>query len=244
MTNTSFFDGSSPILTPEQYLGTDRPKLPETFFLFFYDSPRMKALLKTNKPDKVRNIPGSHIVAEGIGYKKMMMGCDMSVFMLELLMACGVKRFVVFGTACSITEKIGFKDICVVEKAVCEEAVSMHYGPYIREVAATSRINGTLCQCAEEISLPAPLVKTCTIPALFRETEGKIGKLRSEEVSVLDMESSALITAANSKRAEISFLFFISDRIIDKKWEKEERMDFAAEGRLIDGLLSSGSFTP
>ena len=237
MSSPSFFDDSNPVLTPELYLGLNRPVLPETFFLFFYDSPKMKELFKISKPIKICNIPGSHFELEGFGYKKMLMGSDMSVFMLELLIACGVKRFIVFGTACAVVESLKISDMCIVEKAVCEEAVSMHYASYKGEIAAAVNSNVLLKQCMEEISLPVKAVKTCTIPAIFRETEGKIKQWRSESVSVLDMEASALMSVANFRNVEISFLFFISDRIIGGNWERGESIKYNNEFQLIDRLL-------
>ncbi len=237
MTVPSFFDDSTPVLTPDLYLGSNRPVLPETFFLFFYDSPKMKELHKMNRPLKIANIPGFHFVVDGVGYKKMLMGSDMSVFMLELLIACGAKKFIIFGTACSIEENIKLNDLCVVETAICEESVTMHYVSYKREIAAVVNSNVILKQCMDEVSIPVKAVKTCTIPAIFRETEGKIKQWRSENVSVLDMEASALMTVANFRSVEISFLFFISDRIIDGKWECGNKLDFCSEGLLIERMI-------
>ena len=233
-----FYDATQTLLTPEKYLGEERPKLPGTFFLFFYDSQTMKDLNRTQKPVKVKNIPGVHFESGGAGYKKMMMGSDMSVYMLELLMACGVNNFIVFGTACSLVEEIKPNQLCLLTSAVCEEGVSMHYAPYAREVTAHN-INAEIVRAAYKTGIPLHAVKACTIAAIFRETAGKIESLRREGVSVLEMEASALISAANSKKASISFLFAVSDRIIGTEWQKWGDLQFNSETELINNLMQA-----
>lgn len=224
------------LLTPEKYLGEKRIQVPETFFLFFHDAPILREIRQKSEEVKVPGIPGCHYVYQGKGFRKMLMGSDMSAFLLELLIACGMKKAHLFGTACLIADDGDVDSLHMIDMAICEEGVSKHYGNEDRLIAPVNNLNCAMHNLAEGCGVKVSQAISATTSAVFRETEEKVGDWKEEGATVIEMEAASLFAVANHRNIGIGYVTSISDRMTQTGWERIAPK-FEEETTLIRKLL-------
>ena len=221
-----FYSKSQPIITPKDLI-TSSP-VPETFVLFFFSSSFQNSL-KDKK--KWPGLPPDYYQFNNIGIKRLPMGAPMATLTLELLIESGAKKFIVIGTACSLNKNLISSTPVLINSAIREEGVSFHYLPYSRLIKNTSSQDKTLQQF-----LNIPAVQSYTTSAFFRETEKKILNVMQEGSSVIEMEAASLMAVAKFRKVSLSVIVFISDSIIDLKWEQYKR-DYKNENQMIEKII-------
>ncbi|GEM_PF-5416498 len=224
------------LLTPDDYLGEKKPVLPETFFLFFHDSQVLKDIQGLSKPLRAKGIPGVYHVYKGMGFRKMLMGADMSAFLLELLAACGVKKTYFFGTACLLDDMADGSSLHIIDMAIREEGVSTHYGAEDRIIAPQKSLNCEIHLLSEKLDIKVEQAISVSTAGVFRETEEKVVQWKKEGATLIDMEASAMFAVANFLDIAIGYVTSISDRISEGKWKRMD-MDFQNEKKLLKAMI-------
>jgi uridine phosphorylase len=139
--------------------------------------------------------------------------------MLELLIARGRRRFLVFGTAGALSNNIACGDLIVPISAVQDEGTSYHYLPPSRDVYASNSIVEDLKGILEEYNCRYVTGKIWTTDAFYRETLAKIKRRQLEGCLTVEMETSALFVVAKFRKVEIGLILYGADNVNRNKWD-------------------------
>lgn len=167
-------------------------------------------------------------------------GAPASTLTLELLIAAGTKEIIIIGTAGSINPNIKIGDILLPTWGIREEGTSYHYMPpnYIpkpnREL---------LRRFKKEIENAADIMKVVeggiwSTDAVFRETKDKIREYRKMGIIGVDMESTALMTVAEYRKASLAIALIISDELKEDSWTYAWNTEKITKSEHITALAS------
>jgi len=149
---------------------------------------------------------------------KSPLGAPIAAILLEELVAFGVRRAVFLGHCGSIQDDVGLGEIVLPAQVVREDGTSYHYLPGGAECKPDSRLLDRLQQWLQQTGIPARRGRTWTTDALYRETQGKIERYRSEGVLAVDMEVSGLFAVGAARMVEIVALLLVSDQFSSDAW--------------------------
>jgi len=228
-------EDDAPIFTPQdflQYLASSRGVDVETFRL----PPRMLMVygrrhfnfinqLINGKPvewwwygDRLRMHVGSFNNVE-ITIVTNFVGSAAAAMVLEELIACGAKKILEVGISGGIQPFLKAGDIVVVTEALCDEGTTCQYFPKLQRLAASPLLKGCLVKVLDKTHVNHHLGAVLTTDGVYRETKGKLAKLRKMGVLAINMETSALFTVAKHRGVEIASAFVISDLLTESGWQ-------------------------
>ncbi len=140
-------------------------------------------------------------------------GSPTSAIMLEMAIASGVKSVVAFGTAGSLDGTTLPHSLIIPTAAIREEGVSYHYIPDSEEVVQDQESINLLKDIVQKNGLDYMVGKTWTTDAFFRETAGKIKKMKSLGCICVDMECSALIAVCRFRNIKFAQFMLSFDNL-------------------------------
>lgn len=141
-------------------------------------------------------------------------GAPMWTWVLEQLIAWGVKKFIFIGFIGQIDPKLNIDNTLLVEKALRDEGTSYHYKSDSDWAHPSVALNAQIMSAVSEI---AP-ISVWTIDAMFMQTEADIEYGVKNHIAGFEMECSALFTVAEFNNCELSSLQIVSDGYIDGKY--------------------------
>jgi uridine phosphorylase len=146
-------------------------------------------------------------------------GAPMAVMVLEKLIALGAETIVVYGWAGSLQKDLHAMDILVPDSGLSEEGTSSHYASKSDEVARPdSELHRALClHCAEQ-QIAARTGRIWTTDAPYRETRAKVEAYSRQAICGVDMEFTALCTAARFRGVRLAGLMLVSDELLRHPW--------------------------
>ncbi len=155
-----------------------------------------------------------------VGLAGPALGAPAAVMLLERLIALGAEAVVGVGSCGSLRPEISIGQIILPDTALVEEGTSAHYqGNHVR-----TESDPNLLQALREAFLReglSPLVgRVWTTDAPFRETREKVTAYQREGILGVEMESSALMTAASFRRTPFASVLVVSDEIGTLKWKR------------------------
>lgn len=163
------------------------------------------------------------------------LGAPYAVMLLEILRAWGVRAFVFAGWCGSIHEDVQIGELLLPGAAIIDEGTSLHYG----------RKNGDRVMPAESVhalavdTLEAQGVEfkqgtVWTTDGVFRETPSKVRSFREKGAVAVEMEFSALLSAAAFYRLSLTGAMVVSDELFTGKWRPgfKEKTFFLARERM------------
>ena len=123
-------------------------------------------------------------------------------------------------------------DIILPAQAFIDEGTSGHYGP-AREVARCPQGNlpTRLITALEQSGRSCQRGTVWTTDAIYRETEQQVRRFQEKGALAVEMEVSALFSAAQFRRVEIGCVLVTSDRLHDLAWQPGFRDRRFREGR-------------
>ena len=145
-------------------------------------------------------------------------GAPAAVVCMEKLRVLGVKDFISIGIVGSLSSNlsVGSKVICV--KSLRDEGCSYHYikpSLFVEIEKNTERISKLIK------SLKLKEVVSWTTDAPFRETKEELKKLTDLGVDCVEMESAALMSAAQYYKLSAYCLGVVSDQLLPNKWNPQ-----------------------
>ncbi len=148
------------------------------------------------------------------------MGAPYAVALLDTLVAWGVHKILFLGWCGSISPRVDIGDIIVPEQAFIDEGTSGHYGP-VRGVARCPQgsLPAQLITALEHASRSTHRGAVWTTDAIYRETEEQVRRFQEKGALAVEMEVSALFSAARFRRIEIGCVLVTSDRLHDLVWQ-------------------------
>ncbi|RLE93906.1 MAG: hypothetical protein DRN04_05445 [Thermoprotei archaeon] len=150
-------------------------------------------------------------------------GAPAAVMALELLIAAGVKKFIVYGGAGAIHPSVKIFDIIVPTWDIREEGTSYHYLPSDVIPKPRERIvkilNEKLSHVAQKLGVQLHTGGIWTTDAIFRETKDKVTKYSSMNILAIDMESTALMSVAMFRGVDLGIALIITDELYRESWK-------------------------
>jgi uridine phosphorylase len=157
---------------------------------------------------------------EKVGFAGPALGAPAAVMLLERLIALGARAVVGVGSCGSLQFEAPIGRVILPDSARVEEGTSSHYlGPGVCTMPDPDLV-GALRGALLGDQL-APLEgRIWTIDAPFRETKRKVMAYREEGILGVDMEASALMTAASFRKIPFASLLVVSDEIGSLTWKR------------------------
>jgi uridine phosphorylase len=174
--------------------------------------------------------------AEPVSLVGPIVGAPYAVMLLETLVAWGVRHFFFFGWCGAVSPVVKIGDILLPTAAFIDEGTSVHYcdsriAPTVSHPtpASVERIRHMLDP--ENTRLHAGAV--WTTDAIFRETPDKIRRYQAEGALAVDMEMSALFSAAHYRGVDIGGILVVSDELSSLHWLPGFKTEAFASGRSL-----------
>jgi purine-nucleoside phosphorylase len=193
------------------------------------------ALLAAATPDvnrlrKELNLPHSHpLYMSRIYYHAQdpnqpvvvgpIVGAPYAVMILEVLRAWGVQRSFFVGWCGSIDRGVRIGDLIVPTGAWIDEGTSPHYGQPAEFVAAPDqKLQAVLQQGLRRRRITFHSGSIWTTDAIFRETREQIDRFQGLGALAVEMEVSALFSAAVFYGFPLAALLTVSDELFTHHW--------------------------
>jgi purine-nucleoside phosphorylase len=148
-----------------------------------------------------------------------LMGAPYAVMVLETLRAWGVCSLVFCGWCGTIADDLCIGDILIPDCAIIDEGTSLHYkqplgGTVYPNAGRHKDLQRSLRQHAV-IHRCGPVWST---DGIFRETPGQIRKFQQRGAVAVEMELSALFSAAKFYDISIAAVLIVSDELFSLQW--------------------------
>ncbi len=146
-------------------------------------------------------------------------GAPVAVMALEKLVALGAQKLVLYGWCGAIADSLAIGDVLIPDSARIGEGTSQYYGRE-KESAPSPQFSLSLCQLFEEKGLPVSRGKVWSTDGIFREERKELLALHQQHnVAAVDMEFSALCSAAAFRTIEFAAILLVSDLVAKEKWQ-------------------------
>jgi uridine phosphorylase len=146
------------------------------------------------------------------------LGSPHAVLVLEKLIVLGAKRILFFGWCGSIDGSVKHGDFVVPDKTVIGEGTSMYYASKNRYPQPSSNMLKAIKDGVDGCSVPCHTGLVWSTDAPYRETRQRVLSLQREGVIGVDMEVSALFSAARFRSVECGALLVVSDELGSLRW--------------------------
>jgi purine-nucleoside phosphorylase len=156
-----------------------------------------------------------------------LMGCAYAVMLLETLLAWGAREFLFLGWCGGIHREIKVGDLLWATEALIDEGTSPSYGQEWqgRVPAPDGQLAERAAEVLERETIAFRRGPVWTTDAVFRETPSKVRHYRQAGALAVEMEVSALYSAATFHKVPCLALLTVSDLLTDGTW----RPGFKAE---------------
>jgi len=160
------------------------------------------------------------------------MGAPYAVALLDTLVAWGVKQVLFLGWCGSVSSQVAIGDIIVPDLAFIDEGTSRHYGTENESVQCPpGRLTDLVVASLERTGGTCRRGAVWTTDAIYRETKQQVRRFQAKSALAVEMEVSALFSAARFRGVEISCLLVTSDRLHDMRWQPGFRDSRFTTGR-------------
>jgi len=249
--------GGKPVITPEEWIrewGQDLGAGYDAAILTFWGSPLeiLEESLTATSEIRLRGMPVIRAIeGRGEGLRVLVaqsyFGAPAAVTALELLIASGIRRFLVYGGAGSITHRLRIGDVLIPTWGVREEGTSYHYMPeeYVPKPSRhlASRLRRAMFSTLTLHGSRVMEGGVWSTDAIFRETEDKALRYANEGVLGVDMESTALMTVAEYRGVELAIALVITDELTPPEWRTPSRKEWDRiedkEERILKAMLNT-----
>ena len=194
------------------------------------------ALLAAATPDVDRlrsglNLPHSHsLYMSRIYYHAQeparpsvvgpIIGAPYAVMVLEVLRSWGVQKGFFVGWCGSIDRGIRIGDLIVPTAAWIDEGTSPHYGQPVESRALPDpKLQSVLQQGLQQRCITFHRGSIWTTDAIFRETREQVGRFQGLGAVAVEMELSALFSAAAFYGFPLAAVLTVSDELFTCQWK-------------------------
>jgi len=152
----------------------------------------------------------------------------------EILCGAGAQSLIRVGSCGSLQENIKIGDLVIVTGALRGDGTSRYYVAENFSTVADGDIVGALKKAADSLSIRYHLGWIFTTDALFQETPEMIQQLNGQNISSIDMVTSAFLTIAQVRGKKAGAVLAVSDECLHGKFGFRDPQFFAAEKRTIE----------
>jgi purine-nucleoside phosphorylase len=148
------------------------------------------------------------------------MGAPYAVIILEVLRSWGIRRGFFTGWCGSIDQRVRIGDLIVPSGAWIDEGTSPHYGQSSGSAAVPDqKLQANLQRELQRRSIPFHNGSIWTTDAIFRETRAQIDRFQGLGALAVEMELSALFSAAAFYDFPLAALLTVSDELFTYHWQ-------------------------
>ena len=175
-----------------------------------------------------------------------LVGAPYAVMLMDTLVAWGVKKFLFLGWCGSISARLGIGDIVVPDRAFIDEGTSTHYlGKKDVALRPEGDLPGQIMAALKQAGVGGRQGAVWTTDAIYRETSQRVIFFQGKGALAVEMEVSALFSAARFRGVEICCLLVTSDLLFNMQWQpgfKDRRFKEARKSavEIIFQVLSIG----
>jgi uridine phosphorylase len=152
----------------------------------------------------------------------------------EILCAAGAESLIRIGSCGSLQEHVKVGDLVIVTGAIRGEGTTSYYVPKNFSTVAHPEIVRALQQAAESLDARYHLGWIFTTDALFQETPELIKELNEQQVSSIDMVTSAFLTIAQLRQKKAGAILAVSDECLHGKFAFRDPAFLAAEEKMVE----------
>jgi len=152
----------------------------------------------------------------------------------EILCGAGAEALIRVGSCGSLQDDIKIGDLVIVTGALRGDGTSRYYVAENFSTVSHGDIINALKQAADELKVRYHLGWIFTTDALFQETPNLIEQLNQQNVSSIDMVTSAFLTIAQVRGKRAGALLAVSDECLHGKFGFRDPVFFEAEQKTIE----------
>ena len=152
----------------------------------------------------------------------------------EILCAAGADSLIRVGSCGSLQDQIKIGDLVIATGAIRGEGTTSYYVPKNFSTLAHTDVVEALQRAAESLHVRYHLGWIFTTDALFQETPALIQELNEQQVSSIDMVTSAFLTIAQLRGKKAGAVLAVSDECLHGKFAFRDPLFFAAEQKTIE----------
>ena len=152
----------------------------------------------------------------------------------EILCGAGAESLIRVGSCGSLQDNIKIGDLVIVIGALRGEGTSRYYVAENFSTIAHGAIVNALRQAAEDLKVRYHLGWIFTTDALFQETPELIQQLNEQNISSIDMVTSAFLTIAQVRGKQAGAVLAVSDECLHGKFGFRDPAFFEAEQKTIE----------
>ncbi len=144
---------------------------------------------------------------------KFPVGGPATAMVMEVLIACGARRFLILGAAGSLQESAPLGSLVLPEAVLREDGTSFHYLPPDAVPAPDPPLTALVRAACERRGIAPVAGVNWSTDAIFREFKKKVEHLRRDGVLCVEMEAATIFSVAAVRRVEATLLLAISDEL-------------------------------
>lgn len=152
----------------------------------------------------------------------------------EILCGAGAQALIRVGSCGSLRDEIKVGDLVIVTGALRGDGVSRYYVAENFSTTAHGDIVNALKKAADSLKLRCHLGWIFTTDALFQETPELIQQLNQQNVSSVDMVTSAFLTIAQVRGKKAGAVLAVSDECLHGKFGFRDPQFLKAEQNTIE----------
>ena len=210
-------------------------KAPETVIICYQRSVVNFAVSRLNAVLEKKFIVPFYRLGEKLGLCHSPIGAPAAAAEMEELIALGAKRFISFGTAGGLSEKLKHGGAVLCEKALRDEGTSHHYLKPAKFSYPDAAFTGELENILSSKKIPFVKGPSWTIDAPYRETPEELVEYGKEGILTVEMEAAAIFAVAEYRKVRAAGSFVISDILREKGWQPG--FHFKDVKKNLEGLL-------
>lgn len=144
---------------------------------------------------------------------KFPVGGPATAMVMEVLIACGARRFLILGAAGSLQERAPLGSLVLPEAVLREDGTSFHYLPPEVVPAPDPALTALVRAACEQRGISPISGTNWSTDAIFREFKKKVEHLRGRDVLCVEMEAATIFSVAAVRTVEATLLLAISDEL-------------------------------
>jgi uridine phosphorylase len=152
----------------------------------------------------------------------------------EILCGAGAESLIRVGSCGSLQEHVRIGDLVIVTGAVRGEGTSRYYVAENFSTLAHPDVINALRKAAEDLQIRCHFGQIFTTDALFQETPEMISQLNQQNISSIDMVTSAFLTIAQVRGKKAGAILAVSDECLHGRFGFRDPIFFAAEEKTIE----------
>jgi uridine phosphorylase len=162
-------------------------------------------------------------------------GAPATALVMEQLIALGVPKILLVGTAGALQEGMEAGDVVLCDRAIRDEGLSHHYSAPSKYAFPSRDLVDRLGDGLHRAQIPHRCGTSWTTDAPYRETVVEAELYRDQGVLTVEMEAAAAFTVADHRQTEAAAVLAVSDVLVNR--DRESRRETHKTQITLDSLF-------